>query len=362
MSLKTVFFALIIATVTESQHDSSPNGSCSSSGSPCINDSDCKELECIPLSFYKELLINNNNTSTSCEENMTSSISDYPMLYLPRINLETYKTGNPEEIKELINLFDEYLHTFSIVSLYNHGIEDELFDELYLKATMFFDKPLEYKMKYKTDILGNSGYDPWKWVSAARRHGIHDQPLDLTDAFSRYNHDGKNGEYGPPNCPDYLLNISNIYIQKIENVLHTVHEIAALSLGLDVNYFNDLHQVNPSYHLRLFHYPQINLSNIEPNAMRVSQHTDYLGFVLYRPDTVRGLQIKIRDGLWIDAKPKHKYDLVLNIGEFFGIWTNNHWTPTLHRAIPVSKQRLTLSFFTGTDQEVIIQQIKECSK
>eukprot|EP01084_Bolivina_argentea_P284354 487321_1 len=358
MSLKyTLFVVIYYSTVINCEEMNSINGYCDLSGLQCMSNSDCNDSECIPLSYYKEL--SNKNTSELCEEDI---LSDYPILYLPRINLQAYKEGNKKEKQKLIQLFDEYLHTFSTVSLYNHGIEDEEIEKLLMNAKKFFDRPLQYKMQYKTNVVGNSGYDKWKFVSAARSYGIHDQPFDLTASFARYNHDGINGEYGPLNCPDYLLNISNIYISKIFDVLHTVYEISALALELPINYFNNLHQTDPVYHLRLWHYPSLNLSNIEERAMRISDHTDFLGFNIYIPGQTRGLQMKISDDLWFDIKTKSKYDLVINIGQLISIWTNNYWKATIHKVIPASKERFTISFFTGPDQQTLIQQIKQCPK
>eukprot|EP00483_Globobulimina_turgida_P010518 UN10539 len=155
-----------------------------------------------------------------------------------------------------------------------------------------------------------------------------------------------NGFYGPINCPTYFVNVTNIYIDKIVDILRMIHEIAALSLGLDINYFNDQYNNESAGHFRYYHFPSLNMSNVNKKQMRLSEHTDYLGFNLFFNENIRGLQLKMGD-IWIDCVANSKYDLILNTGQLYEIWTNKHWGANIHRVIATSQRRLTFAYFSS---------------
>ena len=56
-----------------------------------------------------------------------------------------------------------------------------------------------------------------------------------------------------------------------------------------------------------------------------SPHTDYGGFtILSGEDVPGGLQVRTRDGRWIDV-PTSPTTFVVNIGDLLMRWTNDRW-------------------------------------
>ena len=329
------------------------------------------------------------------EDQHQFSYKNYPIFRLPIIDLSQFTNpSTPKQKQTIIESFDHYLSTFGTVSITNHGIPLSLMDEVFKIGQEFFDKSPEYKLQFRNAGLGTSGYDIWKSYAGASAYGIEDQPPDLTEDFAMYNHDGDVmwSDYGPSKdkCPRQLYNISRGYIPsyllyivwkqpdiymivcclcflyalriwyktEVRQVLATVHEIAALALGLESDYFERYYQQTPGHHLRWFNYPPLNLSRLLPQQMRVSQHKDFLGFTL-QTSVGRGGQMRI-GGIWIDVETKTKYDFVLNTGEVYELYTNGHWKPNWHRVIPLRNPRMTVSYLSGPDQDAILKPIEEC--
>mmetsp|Transcript_19264 Transcript_19264/g.17096 ORF Transcript_19264/g.17096 Transcript_19264/m.17096 type:complete len:106 (+) Transcript_19264:3-320(+) len=55
-----------------------------------------------------------------------------------------------------------------------------------------------------------------------------------------------------------------------------------------------------------------------------------------------------------------EYDIFVNVGELFDIWTNDYWPGNIHRVILDNQERITFSFFTGPNDDTVIEPIKEC--
>ncbi|WP_315983218.1 2OG-Fe(II) oxygenase family protein [Aliamphritea spongicola] len=78
--------------------------------------------------------------------------------------------------------------------------------------------------------------------------------------------------------------------------------------------------------LRFIHYPEIEL---KPDAEQIGAgaHTDYGCITILHQDQVGGLQVKNRDGEWLDATPVEG-SFVINIGDMMARWSNDRYTST----------------------------------
>jgi isopenicillin N synthase-like dioxygenase len=134
---------------------------------------------------------------------------------------------------------------------------------------------------------------------------------------------------------------------------------AALALGVDDAFFDD--KIDRSIGtMRLNYYPA-QAAPPAPGQLRASAHTDYGGFtILSGEDVPGGLQVRARDGHWIDVATTPS-TFVVNIGDLLMRWTNDRWLSNLHRVVnPPSgdgptRPRLSIAFFNHPNYDALIE-------
>ena len=82
-------------------------------------------------------------------------------------------------------------------------------------------------------------------------------------------------------------------------------------------------------------------------------HTDFGFITLLNQDGVEGLQVKTREGQWIEVRPLEDH-LVVNFGRLLERWTCGAVRATEHRVLSCGKERFSLPFFyePRTDAEI----------
>ena len=101
-------------------------------------------------------------------------------------------------------------------------------------------------------------------------------------------------------------------------------------------------------------------------ALRCGAHTDFGSHtILLADDSPGGLQVRGRDGGWIDVKPPAD-SFVVNIGDLMMTWTNDRWLSNLHRvANPpagAATGRLSIAFFAHPNHDASIECIETCRR
>jgi isopenicillin N synthase-like dioxygenase len=135
--------------------------------------------------------------------------------------------------------------------------------------------------------------------------------------------------------------------------------LAALALDVEETFFDEKVD-RPIGTMRLNYYPAQRVPPA-PGQLRASPHTDYGGFtILSGEDVPGGLQVRTRDGRWIDVATTPT-TFVVNIGDLLMRWTNDRWLSNMHRVVnpPVaegpSPPRLSIAFFSHPNYDVLIE-------
>ncbi|MEO0388969.1 MAG: 2-oxoglutarate and iron-dependent oxygenase domain-containing protein [Pseudomonadota bacterium] len=128
-----------------------------------------------------------------------------------------------------------------------------------------------------------------------------------------------------------------------------LHRPIARDLGLADDWFAQ-HFTAPLATLRLLSYPAGGAE------MGAGAHTDYGSLTLLMTDGVAALQVRPRDGDWIDV-PQVPDAFVVNIGDCLMRWTNDVYVSTPHRVLAPRRRRRSLAFFLDPNPDSVIEAV-----
>jgi isopenicillin N synthase-like dioxygenase len=114
------------------------------------------------------------------------------------------------------------------------------------------------------------------------------------------------------------------YFDACQHLQLDLHRGVALDLGVAENFFADKLD-RPIATLRMLHYPAGAAGT--PGELGAGTHTDYGNLTILATDGVAGLQVRRRDGVWLDA-PHIDGTFVCNIGDCLMRWTNDIYVST----------------------------------
>lgn len=222
--------------------------------------------------------------------------------------------------------------TIGFFLIKGHGVCPIITEKLYDLARAFFDQPDEIKIARATktahdmsDIIGGLHFSPIAEEALAATLG-QKTPGDYKESLN----------FGPnlmgglwPSKTNGLKEAFAAYFSQMEKLALSLRQIFCCAIGLPQDYFED-DFIDHLSALRVINYPEQEKVPL-PGQLRAGAHTDY-GFmtILRSEDAPGGLQVKTRDGCWLDA-PNIDGAYVINIGDAFMRWTNDHWISNIHR-------------------------------
>jgi isopenicillin N synthase-like dioxygenase len=245
----------------------------------------------------------------------------------------------------------------------NHGIDAALLARAFTAARDFFALPEADKLAL--DIRRsphNRGY------AGAETEQLDETALpDQKEAFNV-------GFDLPPDDPELLAGVPfrglNVwpalpgwratmldYFAACMDLGRVLHRGFALDLGIAEDFFSPLID-RPMATLRMLRYPRRDPA-APPEALGAGTHTDYGNITLLATDGVAGLQVRRRDGAWIEA-PSIPGALVVNIGDLLMRWTNDIYVSTPHRVRQPEHERYSLAFFLDPNPGALVEVLPAC--
>jgi isopenicillin N synthase-like dioxygenase len=256
-----------------------------------------------------------------------------------------------------------------------HGVPLDLVEEMYDVSKRFFALPLEEKMRARGRDRSR-GYGPvgdeslsyglGKAAPADVKESLYEGPMDVPDtSYFR----------GPEGAPHFIPNVWperppglrvvwRAYYRRMEQLASDIMRVFAVALDLPELFFADKIDKHVS-RVRAIHYPDQREDPL-PGQLRAGEHTDYGTMTILRiEDVPGGLQVKTREGEWLDvlAVPDA---FVVNIGDLMMRWTNDAWISTLHRVLnpprdaKLGTQRISLAFFHQPNYDALIECLPSC--
>lgn len=242
---------------------------------------------------------------------------------------------DPEAFQEESAKLKMACENWGFFQLVNHGIAEEMLDQLKADVTEFFKLPLEEKKAFAQLPGELEGYGQ-AFVTSE------EQKLDWADMMyiiTRSPH-SRNMRFWPTHPPTFRDTLDE-YSMAVKEVAESLLGLMARSLGQDPNVilgrFKDQSQT-----MRINYYPPCPKAD---NVIGLSPHSDGSGLtLLIQVSDTQGLQIK-KDGKWlpIEVLPGA---LVANIGDMLEIMTNGIFRSIEHRAMINPKmERLSIAAF-----------------
>ena len=87
--------------------------------------------------------------------------------------------------------------------------------------------------------------------------------------------------------------------------------------------------------------------------------------ILALNDAPGGLQVKSRDGQWLDVTAE-RGQFIVNIGDMMQRWTNDRWVSNLHRVVnpPTDRRaesrRLSIGYFLHPNYDTLVAPVASC--
>jgi isopenicillin N synthase-like dioxygenase len=283
---------------------------------------------------------------------------------IPTVDLADFISGNEDQKQAFVKALGTAYETIGFVAVKNHGLSDELVDNLYKQVSGFFKLPADTKEKYEVPgIGGQRGY-----VSFGKEHAKGRSEGDLKEFwhFGQYVEDKDPiGEQYPDNVdceelPEFNAIGKETY-QSLESAGRYMLRAIALHLGLEETYF-DARIHNGNSILRPIHYPPI---TAEPkNAVRAAQHEDINLITLLMGASADGLQILNKQNEWV-AVTALPDQIVVNVGDMLQRLTNNRLKSTTHRVVNPPREmwgtsRYSIPFFLHPRSEVSLACLESC--
>jgi isopenicillin N synthase-like dioxygenase len=296
---------------------------------------------------------------------------------IPTIDITPLRTGSDADKRKVARRIDDACMDTGFFLVTGHGVPVELIRRTRQRAIDFFALPEDEKMKVQRPPSKISRGFNWVGDRAIAYSMGEKTPPDIQEAFGFGNErpdlaakvDPVSAQMYAPNIwpqrPGDFREVMVSYYDAMQGLAQRVLRAMALSLGANENYFDDKFDRQAS-NCRIIRYPAVKDTPL-PGQLRAGTHTDYGIMTFVRgDDTPGGLQVKHRNGNWIDVHIPPN-DFVCNIGDLMMRWSNDRWVSTLHRVgIPPPEtkpqDRISLVFFTNPNPDTEVRCLEACLK
>ena len=298
------------------------------------------------------------------------------MTVVPILDLTPIRLGNPGARRALARGIDEALREIGFFVVVGHGVDRAETEETIAVSKRFFDLPGEEKQKVAnrgTPFRGHVGRGDenlsytedeatppdWKEFYTMGRPDRSDPYFRQPDLAATFK-----PNVWPAAMPELRAAMERHY-RAMEVLTDLVMRGLALALGLEEGFFRDKLDRHDST-FRTANYPHQDRPPA-PGQLRAGAHTDYGAITLLATERAPGgLQIRRRDGAWVDA-PVVPEGFVVNIGDLMMTWTNDRWLSNLHRVVNPppdaagSTRRLSLVYFANCNPDARIECLATCT-
>ncbi|XP_061349302.1 2-oxoglutarate-dependent dioxygenase 19-like [Gastrolobium bilobum] len=260
---------------------------------------------------------------------------------IPVIDFSLLTSHDPQIHSPAVHELAKACAEWGFFMLTNHGIPENLIQEVMRYSKEFHDLPVEAKNEY-----GDKG------TFSPIRHGTSFHPQAEKHHFWRdYLKVITHPEFNFPNKPPGYREVAFEYCQKVRAVVWKLLEGVTESLGLEPNSIIESTGFDSGFQIFAVNlYPPCPQPDL---ALGMPAHSDHGLITLLTQNGIGGLQVK-HDGKWVNVNPIPKC-LVVNINDQLEAVSNGRYKSVLHRAILNNKDtRISLVLVNGPalDKEI----------
>jgi isopenicillin N synthase-like dioxygenase len=279
--------------------------------------------------------------------------------------------ATPAARQDVAREIDRACVDIGFFTIIGHGVPTAVIDDLRDTAHDFFALPMAEKRRAIHPVTNTPrGYIAMGGESLSYA-SEQEAPPDLKEFY----HCGRgpwpdepyfNGPEGKryfvpnhwPERPARLGAAAERYYDMMTDLDRELMRLAALALGIEEQFFDDKVDKHISA-MRLNFYPAQPTAPLT-DQLRAGAHTDYGLLTILNGEAVPGgLQIKARDGGWIDVETAPD-QFVINIGDLMMRWSNDRWLSNMHRVVnpprsAAQTKRLSIAFFLHPNYDATIE-------
>ena len=242
----------------------------------------------------------------------------------------------------------------------NHGVPQDLADEVQKVGRAFFDQPDAEKQR----VAVNSYHRGFIEMGEAKMY--ESAKADLKESFIwGLDIDEDDAEYkaghkliGPNQWPDFMPEMRPLMVRYMDacNALGArLLRAFAIAMGEPADRFVQRFD-RPISRGALVYYPPQD-ADMGDEQFGVAPHSDYGVLTLLNQDPVGGLQVMGKDGEWLMAHPIPG-TFVVNVGDLLARWTNERFQSTEHRVVNSSgRERLSIAVFVDPNHDTVIDPV-----
>ncbi len=297
---------------------------------------------------------------------------------VPLIDISPFVEGSETGKPDVARAIAEACETIGFFAITGHGVAPATVDALRQLSHDFFSRPVAEKLRAEHPVAGTPrGYRAVAGEALGRAGGgdgapdlkefYHIGPDDWPDEDYYTSAEGKRF-FIPnlwPEAPDGFRDAALAYYRAVEVLEGHLLHASACALGLEETFFDDKVARHVTA-MRINYYPAQETPP-EAGQIRAGAHTDYgMMTVLMGEDEPGSLQVRTRDGRWIDVETRPEF-FVVNIGDLMMRWTNDRWLSNLHRVvnpppeIASTVSRISIGYFHQPNYDAVIECIPTCA-
>lgn len=284
---------------------------------------------------------------------------------VPTLSLASYTTGSSSEKSKFIDELFTGLKEYGFIILKDHNVKAADLHKAYEILEKFYSLPTAVKESYISPNAGfQRGYTPF-----GKEHAKDSPVMDLKEFWHVGRVLAANSELRnvyPENIwptnelPEFQTHFVNLF-NALEEAGDVMLEALTMPLEVDKDFFARMTKDGNSI-LRLLHYPPIP-DGVDPRCVRAAAHEDINFITILPAATASGLQLKDRDGTWLDIESEPD-TLIVDVGDMLARLTNDVLPSTTHRVINpqdgTNGHRYSMPFFMHPHPQAMLSCLSSC--